>query len=156
MYGICLRYAKNRDDADDIFQQGFYLVYKNIDQLKNNDALSGWIKRIFVNSAIEFNRKINQMIVVEDNEMNLQDSLIDVNQALSNLAVDELTKLIQQLPKGCRKVFNLYMIEGLSHKEIAEKLNISESTSKSQLYEARNTLKKKIINRTGIEKKVSH
>lgn len=63
MYGICLRYAKNRDDADDIFQQGFYLVYKNIDQLKNNDALSGWIKRVFVNAAIEFNRKISKIII---------------------------------------------------------------------------------------------
>jgi len=156
MYGVCLRYAKNRDDADDIFQQGFYLVYKNIDQLKNNDALSGWIKRIFVNAAIEFNRKINQMIVIEDNEMPLRDNLIDINQALSNLAVDELTKLIQQLPNESRKVFNLYMIEGLSHKEIAEKLNVSESTSKSQLHYAKNILKQKIINRTSITKKVSH
>ncbi len=156
MYGVCLRYAKNRYDADDIFQQGFYLVYKNINQLKNNDALSGWIKRIFVNSAIEFNRKINQMIVIDDSEMPLKESIVDVNQALSNLGVDELTKLIQQLPKESRKVFNLYMIDGLSHKEIAEKLNISESTSKSQLHYAKNILKQKIINRTVITKKANY
>ena len=153
MYGVCLRYAKNRNDADDMFQQGFYLVYKNINQIKNNNALSGWVKRIFVNVAIEFNRKTYQMKVVKDDKIiPLKENSIDVNQALSNLAVDELTKLIQQLPKKSRKIFNLYMIEGLSHKEIAEKLNVSESTSKSQLHYAKNILKQKIVEYSNINK----
>ncbi len=147
-----MRYAKNRTDADDIFQQGFYLVYKNIGQLKDYRALSGWIKRIFVNAAIEFNRRTYQMRVVSEEELVINESVVDVNQALSNLAVDELTKLIQQLPKESRKVFNLYMVEDLSHKEIAKKLKISLSTSKSQLHYAKNLLKQKIITNTNSKK----
>lgn len=145
MYSVCLRYVKNNTDADDVFQQGFMLVYKNIGQLKNIDALSGWIKRIFVNVAIEHNRKKNQLRVVENIETE-RISTTDVNNAISQMAVNEITNYIQLLPNGCREVFNLYVIDGFSHKEIADQLGISVGTSKSQLFDARKILKNKITN----------
>ncbi len=148
MFSVCLRYSKNREEAEDIFQQSFYLVYKNINQLKNYDALSGWIKRIFVNTAIEHNRKTNQLRIVEDVEIIVNKTSSETNEALNNLVTDELTKLIHQLPNGCKEVFNLYIIEGFSHKEIAQQLNISVGTSKSQLFDARKLLKQKIIANT--------
>ncbi len=150
MFSVCLRYAKNKQEAEDIFQQGFYLVYKNIKQLKNCEALSGWIKRIFVNTALEYNRKASQLRIVEDTSITFKQTVFDMNDALANLAIDELTALIQQLPTGCRKIFNLYVIEGFSHKEIAKKLKISVGTSKSQLHDARKILKIKIINNTHV------
>ncbi|PJA07612.1 MAG: hypothetical protein COX70_06130 [Flavobacteriales bacterium CG_4_10_14_0_2_um_filter_32_8] len=146
MFSVCLRYAQNKEEAEDIFQQGFYLIYKNINQLKNVDALSGWIKRIFVNVALENNRKTSYLKVIEGVDIVSHNSLTEVNEALDHLATEELTALIQQLPIGCRKVFNLYVVEGFSHQEIAEEMKISIGTSKSQLHDARTLLKQKIIN----------
>lgn len=155
MYSVCLRYVKNNTDADDVFQQGFMLVYKNIGQLKNVEALSGWIKRIFVNVAIEHNRKKNQLRVVENIETE-PISTTDVNNAISQMAVNEITDLIQKLPTGCRSVFNLYVIDGFSHKEIADKLGISVGTSKSQLFDARKILKSKILSKKRYVKKTGN
>ena len=145
MYSVCLRYAKNQEDANDIFQQSFFLIYKNIGQLKNPDALSGWIKTIFVNTALEHIRKSVSFIEVSPNGHNVQHEDNNWNEALSRLATEELTGLIQQLPEGYRLVFNLFVIEGFTHKEIAEKLDISVGTSKSQLFDAKKQLKKWIV-----------
>lgn len=145
MFSVCLRYVKNQPDAEDVFQQGFYLVYKNLHQLKNTEALSGWIKRIFVNVAIEHNRIKYQLRVVENVELQSNENFAGLNDAISLIATKELTILIQSLPPGCREVFNLYVIDGYSHKEIAEQLEISVGTSKSQLFDARKILKNKII-----------
>ena len=108
--------------------------------------MSGWIKRIFVNVALENNRKTGYLKVIEDMDIVSHNSLTEVNEALDHLATEELTALIQQLPTGCRKVFNLYVVEGFSHQEIAEEMKISIGTSKSQLHDARTLLKQKIIN----------
>lgn len=145
MFSVCLRYVNNQTDAEDVFQQGFFLVYKNLHQLKNVEALSGWIKRIFVNVALEHNRKKHQLRIVENPELLSSLKAIDVNEAINLLATEELSILIQSLPTGCREVFNLYIIDGFSHKEIAEQLQISIGTSKSQLFDARKILKNKII-----------
>jgi len=145
MYSVCLRYVKGADDANDIFQQGFYLVYKNIGQLKNVDALSGWIKSIFIHAALKQNQKSNQLFYLDDYELSDNYSSDNWNEALSNLETDELTRLIQQLPEGCRTVFNLFVIDGYSHNEIAKRLSISVGTSKSQLHDARKFLKRRII-----------
>ena len=145
MFSVCLRYAKNQADAEDIFQEGFFLVYKNLHQLKNVEALSGWIKKIFMNVAIEHNRKKYQLRIVENPELLPDHSVINVNEAIDILATEELSVLIQSLPTGCREVFNLYVIDDYSHKEIAEQLQISIGTSKSQLFDARKILKNKII-----------
>ena len=98
-----------------------------------------------MNVAIEHNRKKYQLRVVENPELLSNQNVIDVNEAINLLATEELSMLIQSLPTGCREVFNLYIIDGYSHKEIAEQLQISVGTSKSQLFDARKILKNKII-----------
>lgn len=144
MLSVCHRYASNDEDAKDIFQQAFYLVYKNIDQLKDYKALSGWIKRIFVNTALQYYKKSQTRLVVEDvseQTLDLHDSIDPISQ----MSEKEIIVLIKQLPHGCREVFNLFAIDGYSHKEIAEQLNISIGTSKSQLHDARKLLRKAIL-----------
>ena len=155
MYSICMRYAKNKDDADDIFQQGFYLVYKNIGQIRDAKAMSGWIKRIFVNAALENYNKKKKISLVEDEQLDTSANLNSWNEAMSNLAAEEITNLIQKLPNACRTVFNMYVIDNMTHKEIAKKLSISEGTSKSNLHDARKILKRKIINSNKINLSLS-
>jgi len=148
MYSICMRYSSCKEDADDIFQEAFYLIYKRIDQLKKPEALSGWIKKIFINTALN-NLKSKNESSTSDNLDNIinYDNDININTAMSNLGIEELTTLIQNLPSGCRKVFNMYVIDGYSHGEIANKLGISTGTSKSQLHDGRATLKRNIKNK---------
>ena len=157
MYSVCLRYANSKDDANDIFQQAFYTVYKNLHQIKNPAALSGWVKKIFVNTALEHLRKQAKFDNVDDIET-VMETETNWNDAIQNISTQELTNLVQQLPEGSRMVFNLYAIEGYSHKEIAEQLGISEGTSKSQLFDARKFLKKAVIKlqtiNTGVKKVV--
>ncbi|MDG1841043.1 MAG: sigma-70 family RNA polymerase sigma factor [Crocinitomicaceae bacterium] len=155
MYSICMRYAKNKDDADDIFQQGFYLVYKNIGQIRDAKAMSGWIKRIFVNAALENYNKKKKISLVEDEQLDTSANLNSWNEAMSNLAAEEITNLIQKLPNACRTAFNMYVIDNMTHKEIAKKLSISEGTSKSNLHDARKILKRKIINSNKINLSLS-
>jgi len=150
-----MRYAKNKEDADDIFQQGFYLVYKNIGQIRDAKAMSGWIKRIFVNTALESYNKKKRVSLVEDNQLDTNENLNSWNEAISNLGAEEITNLIQKLPNACRTVFNMYVIDNMSHKEIAKKLSISEGTSKSNLHDARKILKRKIINSNKINLSLS-
>lgn len=155
MYSICMRYAKDKEDADDIFQQGFYLVYKNIGQIRDAKAMSGWIKRIFVNTALESYNKKKRVSLVENDQLDTNENLNSWNEAISNLGAEEITNLIQKLPNACRTVFNMYVIDNMSHKEIAKKLSISEGTSKSNLHDARKILKRKIINSNKINLSLS-
>ena len=150
-----MRYAKNKEDADDIFQQGFYLVYKNIGQIRDAKAMSGWIKRIFVNTALESYNKKKRVSLVEDDQLDTNENLNNWNEAIRNLGAEEITNLIQKLPNACRTVFNMYVIDNMSHKEIAKKLSISEGTSKSNLHDARKILKRKIINSNKINLSLS-
>lgn len=155
MLSLCYRYATNKEDAEEIFQQSFYLIYKNIGQLKNPDALSGWIKQVFVNTALQFVNQKRKVYILEswhENEI----ALDEVNKAISSMELDQLTSLIQKLPNGCREVFNLYVIEGYTHKEIAVKMGISVGTSKSQLHDARKILMNAIVrNERILAKKIS-
>lgn len=156
MFSVCLRYTKNQEDAEDVFQQAFFLIYKNLFQLKDVEALSGWIKRIVVNEAIEFTKRKYYLRVVDSMDASLNLLPDNAEDVLSQMSTDELTNLIQQLPTGCREVFNMYVIDGFSHKEISEKLNISIGTSKSQLFDARKILKMKIsLNKRSAIKTVS-
>lgn len=153
MYSVCMRYAQDSENANDMFQDGFYLVYKNIHQLKNVDALSGWIKRIFINTAIKHCKMASRTILYQEiKHANI--SSVDWNEAESNLGTEEITKLIQELPVGCRTVFNLYVIEGYSHNEIAEQMEISIGTSKSQLHDARKILKQKLADISKIKRTI--
>lgn len=145
MYSVCMRYANSKDDANDIFQQAFYSIYKNLNQVKKPEALSGWVKRVFVNTALEVIKK-NARFSNDENIESVVDSNENWNDAIQNLSIEELAGLIQQLPEGTRMVFNLYAIEGYSHKEISEQLGISLGTSKSQLFDARKKLKTAVNN----------
>jgi len=139
MYGVCLRYAGNAEDAQDILQEGFIKVFRNLDRFRAEGSFEGWIRRIFVNTAIEhYRRTVNMYPVSESQENNIEDK--DWS-AFDKLAVKDLMKLIQDLSPGYRAVFNLYVVEGYTHKDIAAMMGISEGTSKSQLARAKAILK---------------
>lgn len=145
MYGICLRYAANAEDAKDILQDGFVKVFVNLSKFKAAGSFEGWMRRIFVNTAIEHYRRKSQLYAISENqEENIPNQDIS---ALDELAAEDIIKLISELPNGYRTVFNLFAVEGYSHKEIATMMNISEGTSKSQYARAKAWLKEKIGNR---------
>jgi len=146
-FGICLRYLKNREEAEDLLTQGFVKIFNKIGQFKGAGSFEGWMKRIMVNECLNHLRK--QRILYADVEIHNLSNEPNYNMTEQNLNAEELLKLIQELPAGYRTVFNLYAIEGYSHQEIADMLNISEGTSKSQLSRARKILQnnlKKIDN----------
>ena len=145
MYGVCLRYAGNTEDADDIIQEGFIKIFKNIGKFRNEGSFEGWVRRIFVNTSIEhFRKKIKLYNVTEVQENTIEDKELD---ALDVLAAKDIIHIINELLPGYKAVFNLHVIEGYSHKEIAELLGITEGTSKSQLARAKGVLKKLIEGR---------
>ena len=135
MYYVCLRYARHASEAQDMLQDGFIKVFDNIGSFKSNGSFEGWIRRIIVNTALNHCRKSSfkhEKLGIED----YQDKVVQ-SKAVSNMGEKELLALIQKLPEGYRMVFNLYVIEGFSHKEIGEMLEITESTSRSQLAKSR-------------------
>lgn len=144
MYGVCLRYTSDPDEAQDILQEGFIKVFRHLEKFRQEGSFEGWIRRIMVNTAIEHFRKrktLNQ--VTEKEELSLESP---EENALDRLAEKDIIALIQQLSPGYRTVFNLYVIEGYGHKEIASMLGISEGTSKSQLARAKSVLQKMVNN----------
>jgi len=143
MFAVCLRYTQNSDDAQDLLQEGFIKVYRNLDRYRGEGSFEGWIRRIFINTSIEYFRKKSLVLSkVSDKEENtIPDADISV---LDELAEKDIISLIQELAPGYRTVFNLYVVEGFSHREIAEMLDISEGTSKSQLARAKSILQKKV------------
>ncbi len=141
MYGVCLRYYPNKDIANDILQDGFIKVFSNIRSFKFQGSIEGWIRRIMVNTALEYHRKKkdSQEVDIENAYHYSSDGFtIESDYKL-------LLSIVASLPKQYRLVFNLYAIEGYSHAEIAKELNISESTSKSNYSRARAILKEKVI-----------
>ncbi len=143
MLSICYRYASSKDDVDDIFQEGFLKVFENLNQLKNYDLLEWWMKKIFINEALKLYNSKKRIYLVDDLSIIRPVPETDYD-VLGGLETDEITLLIQKLPNKMRMVFNMYVIEGFSHSEIAAMLNISEGTSKSNLHDARKTLQRKI------------
>ncbi|MCD4683809.1 MAG: sigma-70 family RNA polymerase sigma factor [Bacteroidales bacterium] len=143
MYGVCLRFAKNQMEADDILQEGFIKVFLNLRTFRNEGSLEGWIRRTIVNTAINLFKKNAKYL--KDIEIDKAEIVQNTEEgALDKISVEELLNLIRELPAGYRMVFNLNVIEGYTHKEISELLKISENTSKSQLSRARQTLQKKL------------
>lgn len=143
MYAVCLRYASHVEDAQDLLQEGFIKVYRNLHHFRAEGSFEGWIRRVFVNTSIEHFRKKSTKLamVTEKEEGTIEDTDIT---ALDNLAEKDIIKIVQELSPGYRTVFNLYVVEGYSHKEIGDMLGISEGTSKSQLARAKSVLQKKI------------
>lgn len=142
MYAVCLRYSNNTDDAQDLLQEGFIKIFKNLDRFRAEGSFEGWVRRVFVNTSIEhYRRKVNLFSTSEREEAFVEDNSVN---ALDKLAEKDIIKLVQELSPGYRTVFNMYAIEGFSHKEIGSILSISEGTSKSQLARAKGILKKKV------------
>ncbi len=142
MYSVCLRYAGEQNSAQDILQDGFVKVYTNICKFRSEGSFEGWVRRIFVNTSLEFIRKKANLYVAQEPDAN---SMVNYDEnGLQKLMKEDIMELIQSLSTGYRTIFNLYVVEGFSHKEIAEMLNISEGTSKSQLARARYILKERL------------
>ena len=142
MYALCLRYARHRLEAEDILQEGFIRVFEKLHTFKGLGSLESWIRRIMINMAIKNYRKLNFNI----EQLGLEDYQIRgvAPDVYSSLSIDELMNLISELPEGYRIVFNLFVIEGYPHREIAEMLGIKESTSRSQLAKARRLIVKRL------------
>ncbi len=143
MLAVCLRYVNDKETARDLMQDGFVRVFTAIDSYTGIGAFEGWLRKIFVNGALEYLRRgdvLKESTVLENTAELIQPN----SNAISDLSAEELMKLIHALPTGFRTVFNLFAIEGYSHKEISEMLGITESTSRSQFTRARQLLQKQI------------
>ncbi|HVW96568.1 MAG TPA: sigma-70 family RNA polymerase sigma factor [Mucilaginibacter sp.] len=143
MLGVCLRYAADRMEAEDMLQNGFIKVFGKIEDYRGEGSFEGWIRRIMVHSSIEYYRKHHKMMQLVDIDDAAGQASTEAL-ATSKLAAEDLMALVQQLAPGYRIVFNLYAIEGYSHKEIAEMTGITEGASKSQLSRARSVLKEQV------------
>lgn len=143
MYAVCLYYAGDKTEAEDFLHNGFIKVFQNIKQYKATGVFDAWMRKIFMNTALEKYRKKKQLFISHEKaDVLMLES--DQEDALSKISAADLTSLIQQLSPAYRMVFNLYALEGYSHKEIGEMLGISEGTSKSNLSRARIILQKKV------------
>ncbi|MDX2442671.1 MAG: sigma-70 family RNA polymerase sigma factor [Bacteroidales bacterium] len=142
MYGICLQYSKNTEEASDILQDGFIKVFQKLNQFSGKGSFEGWLRRVFVNTALEKYRNKVIMLSIDDNiEIPATGAYESI---ISELSAMELLKMIQNLSPQYRLVFNLFAIEGYTHKEISKLLNISEGTSKSNLSRARSILQENV------------
>ena len=146
MYAVCMRYAKTEAQAQDFLQEGFIKVFKSLGQYRFEVAIEYWMKRVVANACIsELRRKkdpLNKVVSIEQLPEQSQASEIEIN--TSGLKAKQLIQLIQQLPDGYRSIFNLYALEGYSHQEISEIMNISAGTSRSQYARAKKLLAKQI------------
>jgi RNA polymerase sigma-70 factor (ECF subfamily) len=147
MYALCCRYVKDSMEAEDVLVTAFTKILERIGQYKGEGSFEGWIRRVVVNEALTYLRRNRSMYI--ETELEAADRSPDYQQISDHLEAEDLLNMIQELPSGYRIVFNLYAIDGYSHKEIAEQLNISENTSKSQLSRARVYLQKLLIEREG-------
>jgi len=148
LFRVCLRYAKDKMEAEDMLQDGFIKIFADLHQYRGQGALGGWLRKVVVNVALQHIRKHKKF--QHNIELDYISNEYQTDEvANANLNAQALTNLIQKLPVGYRTVFNLFVIEGYSHKEIAALLDISENTSKSQLSKAKATL------RRTLEKKVA-
>ncbi len=146
MYSICLRYSSDQDSAKDLLQDGFIKVFAHIGSFQEKGSFEGWLKRIFINLALENLRKKKNIIETSDDLQNLPDMMDDSTEDsdMYKISETELLNMVQSLPRGYSAVFNLYAIEDYSHKEIAEMMGISEGTSRSQYVRARQILQDKV------------
>ncbi len=143
MYGVCLRYSRDATEAEDNLQDGFIRIFEKINTFRNEGSLEGWMRRIMVNISLEKYRKQNMLQTVDDISSFEMPDLKD--EVISEISANDLLKLIRELPPRYRMVFNLYVFEGMNHREIAGQMQISEGTSKSNLARARIILKKQIL-----------
>ncbi|MFD0834685.1 RNA polymerase sigma factor [Mariniflexile aquimaris] len=141
LFSVCLKYSRNYAEAEDNLQDAFLTIFKKIDQYKNKGSFEGWLKRVTINTVLQQYR--NQKVFDIVNENNIEE--VDIEAEEDALSIDYLLKIIQELPDRYRLVFNLYVLDGYSHKDIAEMLDINIGTSKSNLARARQILKQTIV-----------
>ena len=146
MFVVCLRYSKNREEAEEILQEGFMKVFQFIHQYKNTGSFEGWVRKIMMNCALQRYRSKSDLHAVINIDLVKEENLANDENAFSKIGAKELLLMVQRLSPAYRMVFNLYVFEGLKHREIAELLNISEGTSKSNLSDARVLLQKAVNN----------
>lgn len=143
MFPVCIRYMSDRTTAEDMLQDGFVTLFSKLDSYKGEGSFEGWARKVFVNTCLMYLRKKDALKMSEDIE-NARNISSNYSSQIQNIGYKELMKLVSTLPPGFRTVFNLYVFEGYSHKEIAQMLNISEVTSRSQLSRARTWLQDRI------------
>ncbi|HOW40455.1 MAG TPA: RNA polymerase sigma factor [Bacteroidales bacterium] len=156
LYAVCLQYSGNDDEAKDILQEGFIKIFENLHSYKFEGSFEGWMRRIVVNTALEKYRSRNNLYKVEDIDQIAETEAEPDGEDYTGLEAADLLEIIRELPPKYRMVFNLYALEGFSHKEISKMVNISEGTSKSNLSRARMILQRRMGSYTGIRKKVAN
>ena len=154
MLGICIRYIGNVFDAEDLVQDGFVKIFKDISSFSGRGSFEGWLKRVMINNTLMYLRKSKKEFSFEnieeiavDGPMPINDEELSAEQQITgaDFTKEELIEIINSLPKGYQEIVNLYIIDGFKHREIAKLLNISQGTSKSQLFRARKLIKKKLL-----------
>ena len=154
LYAVCLQYSGNDEEARDILQEGFIKIFENLPHFKHEGSFEGWMRRITVNIALEKFRSKHNLYRVDDIDMIPESDATTDNDDYAGLETNDLLGIIRELPPKYRVVFNLYAIEGYSHKEISAMVNISEGTSKSNLSRARVILQRRVGSYTGIKKRM--
>lgn len=149
MFPVCIRYAGDRTVAEDLLQDGFVTLFSRLDSYKGEGSFEGWARKIFINTALMYLRKKDALKMSDDID-NARNIVSEYSSQIQDVGYKELMKLITSLPTGFRTVFNLYVLEGYSHKEIAEMLNITEVTSRTQLSRARTWLQSRIKNKGNV------
>jgi len=153
LFAVCMQYSGNDEEARDILQEGFIKIFENLVHYKHEGSFEGWMRRIVVNTALEKYRNKHNLYRVDDIDQIQELDAAPDNDDYSGLDASDLMEIIRELPPKYRMVFNLYAIEGYSHKEISSMVNISEGTSKSNLSRARVILQRRVGSYTGLKKK---
>jgi len=156
LFAVSLQYSGNDEEARDILQEGFIKIFENLHHYKHEGSFEGWMRRIVVNTALEKFRSRHNLYRVDDIDSIIEIEAEPSTEDYTGLEAVDLLFIIRELPPKYRMVFNLFAIEGYSHKEIASMLNISEGTSKSNLSRARIILQRRVGSYTGIRKKVAN
>jgi RNA polymerase sigma factor (sigma-70 family) len=156
LFAVCLQYTGNDEEARDILQEGFIKIYENLCHFKHEGSFEGWMRRIVVNTALEKYRSRHNLYRVDDIDSIKEPEAEPSSEDYAGLEAADLLFIIRELPPKYRMVFNLYAIEGYTHKEISSMLHISEGTSKSNLSRARIILQRRVGSYTGIKKKVAN
>lgn len=154
MMGICYRYARDSDEAKDLMHDGFIKIFNSLHKFKFSGSIEGWMRRLMINSAIDHYRKNKNVFSLSESHANeiVEEQEEDDDSIYSNFNAQMIMEAVQNLSPAYRTVFNLYAVEGYSHKEIAEKLNISIGTSKSNFSKARMNLKKQLEDKLNLQR----
>lgn len=154
MLGVCLRYTKEKENALDILQDGFMKVFSNMKLFENKGSFEGWIRKIMINTAIDYYRKNKKSVMFADSKYveNNAEGIMEENneEEFLSISTNEIMEAVQQLTPAYKTVFNMYVVDGYTHKEISEQLGINEGTSKSNFSKAKANLKKLLSNKIKI------